>query len=1027
MRSNKNGIFQLKLIAFESMTNNRKITGSFFGGGNPTQKQSLFAVAKKGLLILILLSLNIVSLFAQHQRPPFLAEKYDHWADSVLSTLTPEQRIAQLIMIPAYSNKDKVHVDSIAALVKKHGVGGIIFFQGGPVRQAHMINQLQQLSKVPLMVSLDGEWGLKMRLDSTVRYPYQMALGGLSDERLIYEMGAEVARQAKRAGINVNFAPVVDVNNNANNPVIGFRSFGEEKENVTSKSMAYMKGMQDNGLLASAKHFPGHGDTDVDSHYGLPVLHFSKKRLKDLELYPFQKLMDQGLGSIMVAHMEIPVLDSAENSPSSLSKPIVTNLLKNEMGYEGLIFTDALNMQAVAKYYPPGKVDAKALVAGNDMLLNTMNVSAAIEEIKGALRRGEISQEEIDKRVLKVLKAKAWLGLDRWEPVETDHLIADLNNSAAEFLAEKLTKASLTLLRNENDVLPVKGLENTKIASLSMGANQRTDFQNYLDRYSPMDHFIFPKDGGIDDINALKDSLSGHQLVLVGIHGLGIREGNNNFGISPEMVTLLRSLIESHTVVVSVFGNVYSLGKILGLEHAAGVIAAYQETSLTQDLTAQMIFGGIGAGGKLPVTINHVFSRGDGMKLEGGMRMAYTLPEGVGLASMDLDGIDSMMQMAIKMKAIPGGQVLMAKDGKVFYHKAFGYHTYDSLQVVRVDDLYDMASLTKISTSLAAFMHLKGRGKFDENQTLGHYLKAARGTNKENLVYRDILTHQARLRSWIPFWMSTVRKNGSFKWYTMKADSSRRFPIKVADKLFIHRKYDNKIYKKIFSSPLNAEPGYVYSDLSFILAPKVVEEITGVGFYTYLEENLYKPLGAGTLTFNPYRNFDMDRIVPTEYDSAFRKQLLHGTVHDEGAAMLGGVSGHAGLFGTSNDLAKLMHLYLYDGLYGEEQLIASGVVHEYSKCVFCEEGNYRGMGFDRPNKPGDPNGNAAPSASEKSFGHSGYTGTYTWIDPENKIVYVFLSNRVHPTRENRNIYKLNVRTNIMEEVYKAMKKAKLRE
>lgn len=1027
MRSNKNGIFQLKLIAFKSMYNNRKSTGSSFGGGNPTQKQSLLAVAKKGLLILILLSLSMVSLFAQHLRPPFLAEKYDHWADSVLSTLTPEQRIAQLIMIPAYSNKDKVHVDSIAALVKKHGVGGIIFFQGGPVRQAHMINQFQQLSKVPLMVSLDGEWGLKMRLDSTVRYPYQMALGGLSDERLIYEMGAEVARQAKRAGINVNFAPVVDVNNNANNPVIGFRSFGEEKENVTSKSMAYMKGMQDNGLLASAKHFPGHGDTDVDSHYGLPVLHFSKKRLKDLELYPFQKLMDQGLGSIMVAHMEIPVLDSAENSPSSLSKPIVTNLLKNEMGYEGLIFTDALNMQAVAKYYPPGKVDAKALVAGNDMLLNTMNVSAAIEEIKGALRRGEISQEEIDKRVLKVLKAKAWLGLDRWEPVETDHLIADLNNSAAEFLAEKLTKASLTLLRNENDVLPVKGLENTKIASLSIGANQRTDFQNYLDRYSPMDHFIFPKDGGIDDINALKDSLSGHQLVLVGIHGLGIREGNNNFGISPEMVTLLRSLIESHTVVVSVFGNVYSLGKILGLENAAGVIAAYQETSLTQDLTAQMIFGGIGAGGKLPVTINHVFSRGDGMKLEGGMRMAYTLPEGVGLASMDLDGIDSMMQMAIKMKAIPGGQVLMAKDGKVFYHKAFGYHTYDSLQEVRVDDLYDMASLTKISTSLAAFMHLKGRGKFDENQTLGHYLKAARGTNKENLVYRDILTHQARLRSWIPFWMSTVRKNGSFKWYTMKADSSRRFPIKVADKLFIHRKYDNKIYKKIFSSPLNAEPGYVYSDLSFILAPKVVEEITGVGFYAYLKENLYKPLGAGTLTFNPYRNFDMDRIVPTEYDSAFRKQLLHGSVHDEGAAMLGGVSGHAGLFGTSNDLAKLMHLYLYDGLYGEEQLIASGVVHEYSKCVFCEEGNYRGMGFDRPNKPGDPNGNAAPSASEKSFGHSGFTGTYTWIDPENKIVYVFLSNRVHPTRENRNIYKLNVRTNIMEEVYKAMKKAKLRE
>ncbi|WP_339677674.1 glycoside hydrolase family 3 N-terminal domain-containing protein [Cyclobacterium marinum] len=983
---------------------------------------SLIDLAKKGLLTLILLSFNFVSLFAQ-QDPPFLAEKYEHWADSVLATLSQEERIAQLIMIPAYSNKDKVHVDSIAGLVRDYGVGGIIFFQGGPVRQAQMINKYQKLSKVPLMISLDGEWGLKMRLDSTVRFPYQMALGGITDESLIYEMGAEVARQAKRAGINVNFAPVVDVNNNANNPVIGFRAFGEEKENVTSKSLAYMKGMQDNGILASAKHFPGHGDTNVDSHYGLPVLHFSKKRLKELELYPFQQLMDQGLGSVMVAHMEIPVLDSAINSPSSLSKPIVTDLLKDEMGYKGLIFTDALNMQAVAKYYPPGKVDAKALLAGNDMLLNTMNVPAAIAEIKAALARGEISQEEIDRRVLKVLKAKAWLGLDQWAPVETDHLIADLNNSSANFLAERLTKASLTLLKNDENVLPVKGLENTKIASLSIGANQRTEFQHRLERYSPMDHFVFPKDGNVNDIIALKENLASHQLILVGIHGLGIREGNNNFGISPEMVTLLRTLMDSHTVIVSVFGNVYSLGKIRGLENAAGVIAAYQETSLTQDLTAQMIFGGIGAQGKLPVTINSFFKRGDGLKLEGGIRMAYTSPEGVGLSTEDLTGIDSIMQQAIKGKAIPGGQVLVAKSGKVFYHKAFGYHTYDSLKVVKPDDLYDLASVTKISTSLAAFMHLKGLGKFDENQTLGHYLPAAKGTNKENLKYKDILTHQARLRSWIPFWMSTVKKNGNFKWFTMKKDSSKRFPIKVADSLYIHRNYARKIYKEIFSSPLNAEPGYVYSDLSFILAPKVVEEITGESFYNYLEDNLYKPLGAGTLTFNPYLNFELDRIVPTEYDSAFRKQLLHGMVHDEGAAMLGGVSGHAGLFGSANDVAKLMHLYLYDGLYAEEQLIASGVVHEYGKCVYCEKGNYRGMGFDRPNKPGDPNGNAAPSVSEKSFGHSGFTGTYTWIDPENEIVYVFLSNRVHPTRENRNIYKLNVRTNILEEVYKAMEKA----
>ncbi|WP_162343915.1 glycoside hydrolase family 3 N-terminal domain-containing protein [Cyclobacterium salsum] len=965
---------------------------------------------------------SFMPLYGQKQGPPFLDERFSPWADSVLATMSQEEKIAQLIMIPAYSNKDQVHVDSISNLVKKYGVGGIIFFQGGPVRQAHMINRFQQESKIPLMISLDGEWGLRMRLDSTVRYPYQMALGGIEEEELLYEMGVEVARQAKRAGIHVNFAPVVDINNNPGNPVIGFRSFGEDKENVARKSLAYMKGMQDQGILASAKHFPGHGDTDVDSHYGLPVLHFSKQRLEEIELYPFRKLMDQGLGSVMVAHMQIPVLDDTPNLASTLSKPIVTDLLKEEMGFEGLIFTDALNMQGVAKYYPPGVVDAKALMAGNDMMLNTMDVPATIREVKKVLENGEISAEEIDRRVLKVLMAKAWLGLDEYQPVETEHLMPDLTNSEAEFLSRKLTESSLTLLRNRDNLLPIKGLENVKMASLSLGTSEITDFQRGLERYNPMPHFTFPKSGNLDSLERLKRELSDYPLLFIGLHGLGIREGSNQFGISPEMVVLIRTLMEDHAVVISVFGNVYSLGKITGLEKADGLIAAYQETPLTQDLASQMIFGGIGAKGKLPVAVNSHFRLGDGLQTRAGFRMAYTQPEGVGINAAYLNGIDSLMDLAIREKAIPGGQVLIAKEGKVFYHKAFGFHTYDSLQEVRLDDLYDLASVTKISTSLAAFMHLKGLNKFDENETLGTYLPAARGTNKEQLKYRDILTHQARLRAWIPFWMSTVRKNGRFKWFTMKSDSSRRFPIRVADNLYIHRNYNRKIYKEILTSPLNEEPGYVYSDLSFILAPRVIEAITGEDFYSYLERNLYKPLGAGTLTFNPYKEYPLDRIVPTEVDTAFRKQLLHGTVHDEGAAMLGGISGHAGLFGTSNDVAKLMHLYLYDGSYAKQQLIAPGVVHAYSKCVFCEDGNYRGMGFDRPNRPGDPNGNAAASAPVSSFGHSGFTGIYTWIDPESELVYVFLSNRVYPTRENRTIYQLNVRTNIMEEVYQAMEK-----
>lgn len=959
----------------------------------------------------------------QEAPPPFLhlSEKKEAWVAKVHASLTTDEKIAQLIMVPVYSNKDQIHIDSISRLVATYKVGGMIFFQGGPVRQAHMINRYQRESDVPLMISTDGEWGLAMRLDSTVRFPYQMALGAIQDDSLIYVMGEEIAKHTKRAGLHVNFAPVVDVNNNANNPVIGFRSFGENKENVAQKSIAYMKGMQDNRVLASAKHFPGHGDTNVDSHYGLPVIHFSRKRLEEVELYPFRELMKRGLGSIMVAHMQIPVLDDTPNLASTLSKPIVEGLLKQEMGYEGLVFTDALNMQGVAKYYEPGVVDVKALLAGNDMLLNTMNVPATIREVKKALAAGEISIEEIDKRVLKVLKAKAWLGLDEWKPVETTSLIDDLNTPSAKNLSRELVAKSLTLLRNVDNVLPVGDLATTKIATLSMGAVEKTPFQEGLERYAPMDHYWLSKSATFDDLQILLASLQDYDLVLVGVHGVQLKAGGTQFGITPEMNMMLKELNRTKRTVVSVFGNIYSLASLTDLPNSHAVIGAYQETADTQDLVSQLIFGGIGASGKLPVTVSAQFPVGAGLAISGGQRMAYTLPEALGISSSDLSGIDSLVNVAIRERAIPGAQVLVAKGNKVFYHKAFGYHTYDSLQEVGLDDIYDLASLTKISTSLAALMYLKGEDKFDENKTLGDYLPMARGTNKENLKYSDILTHQAGLRAWIPFWQSTVRKSGKFKWFTMKSDSSARFPIRVAENLFIHRKYARRIYREIMESPINPDQGYVYSDLSFILAPLVVEEISGQQFEPFLRTHLFDPIGAKDLVFNPYKNYLPENVVETEYDSLFRKQLLHRTVHDEGAAMMGGVSGHAGLFGNANALAKLMHLYLRNGSYGDQELIPNGIVHQYGKCVHCPSGNYRAMGFDRPNRPGDPSGNAAPSAPASSFGHTGFTGTYAWIDPVNDLIYIFLSNRVNPTRENRRLYLLNTRTNVMEVVYQALK------
>ena len=964
-------------------------------------------------------------LFNPATDPPFLNAD-PHWVDSVFNSLTPDQRIAQLIMIPVYSNKDQAHIDSISNLINTYKIGGLIFFQGGPVRQAKMTNRYQRESKVPLMVSLDGEWGLGMRLDSTVSFPYQMAMGGIEDEKLIYKMGAEIARQCKRMGINVNFAPSVDINNNANNPVIGFRSFGEDKYNVARKSLAYMKGMQDHHVLASAKHFPGHGDTNVDSHLGLPLIDFSRIRLDSTELYPFRELIAHGLGSVMVAHMNIPVLDNTPNLASTLSKPIVTDLLKGELGFRGLVFTDALNMQGVAKFYPPGIVDVKALLAGNDVLLNTMDVKTTIQEIKKAIRNKEITQQEVDARCRKVLAAKQWMGLDEWKPIETKHLIDDLNNPHAEYLNRQLVEASLTLLRNKQNILPIRTLDTLKVAALAIGTTKETDFQRGLAKYTKIDTFFLPANNSIADLQRLKEQLADYNLIIAGVHRLQLKAGSGTFGITSEMNLFLKDLIRSKPTIVADFGNVYSLAKFEGVEKADAVIAAYQEDYLTQDLVAQMVFGGIGAKGKLPVTVSNAFAVGDGLQTKGGLRLAYTVPEAVGLKTQDLAGIDSLVAEAIREKATPGAQVLVAKDGKVIYYKSFGYHTYDEQVPVQNTDLYDMASITKISTSLAAFMKLKGEGRFDVDQTLGHYLPMMKGSNKENLKYRDILTHQARLKSWISFWQETKKKNGKFKPGIYRADSSASFPYKVADNLYISSNYAKKIYKKIKESPLNETPGYVYSDLSFILAPRVVQNITGIDFQTYLKENIYKPIGASTLTFNPYRQYPLSRIVPTEVDTLFRMQLLNGTVHDEGAAMLGGISGHAGLFGDANDLAKLMQLYLNDGIYGGKRIIADGTVSEFSKCQFCDQGNYRGLGFDRPAKPGAEDSNSAPSAPVASFGHSGFTGTYTWIDPVNNIVYVFLSNRVNPTRENNKLSKLNTRTGILEVVYDAIKKAEAR-
>ncbi len=1048
--------------------------------GSLTLPDSLLMSVSQRLLVLLLCVVIPFSPLRAQTSPAFLNTSRA-WADSVLNTLTLDERIGQLIMVAGYSNRSRTYEDSLVTLVRQYRLGGVVFFQGGPLRQAKLTNRMQAQAAVPLLIAMDAEWGLAMRLDSTVRYPYQMTLGAMQGhDELLYQMGADLARQFRRLGVHVNFAPTVDVNNNPNNPVINFRSFGENKELVFQKSLAFLRGMQDNHLLTSLKHFPGHGDTGTDSHFDLPVISKSRAALDSLELYPFRRLIQAGASGVMIAHLNIPALDSTRNLPSTLSPAIVSRLLKKELGFQGLIFSDAMNMQAITKLFPGGVADRMGLEAGMDVLEFSTNVPASIAEIRRAVDEGRISRESIDERCRKILQAKAWVGLDNVQRVKLDNLVTDLNQPQSEVLNRQLIEHSLTLVKNDQNLIPFRALDTLRIASVSIDAptppgavtgatgpsEPTTAFQQMLGNYIQMDHFTVSSKTPDSTLAALRTSLRAYNMLLVGVHLNGIRPAG--YGLQSRTAALLDSLTQSGRAVVTVFGNAYAMDKLPGLARARAILLGYQPGVLGEELAAQALFGAIGLSGRLPVSVNKQYPAGLGQSTQPLGRLAYTIPEAVGIDGRWLRAqVDSLVNAGLAAHAFPGCVVQMAKDGKVILRKAYGSHTYETspadgnpvvirsaqftdqmdgqrnnptglarnVAVVsipppsdlnrptRLDDLFDLASVTKISTSTPALMRLVDEGKFDINGTMGQYLPRFRKSNKDTLVWRNVLTHQAGLKAWIPFWRDAINPDGSFKRNTFATVRSKRYPIEVTDSLFLHRSYSHVIFDAIRDSPLNppkAKPEYVYSDLSFYLYPQIVKSLTGVDFETYLKNTFYKPLGASTLTYNPRRFYPLSRLVPTERDSLFRKTLIWGRVHDEGAAMLDGLSGHAGLFGSANDLMKLVQMYLQRGSYGGQQFLSPDVLTTFTRYQFPEVGNRRGLGFEKPSYKFS--GNAPRSASASSFGHSGFTGTFTWADPDYGLTYVFMSNRVYPTRANNKISELNIRTNVVEKLYQAIQR-----
>ncbi len=955
-----------------------------------------------------------------------LFEKHNaKWVDSLMTTMTLDEKIGQLMM--PRGNYTNVPYDSTLLLqwVRDYKIGGLVLFANQPTRQALMVNLLQKNSKIPLFIGMDLEWGLTQRLDSTVRFPYAMTQGAMQGgDDLVYKMGIEVGRQCRRMGVHINYAPTGDINNNPNNPVISFRSFSENREIVLNKATAYMKGMQEQQILTSAKHFPGHGDTDVDSHADLPLIRHDRKHLDSLELYPFREMIKRGVNGVMVAHLNVPGLDTTKNLPTTLSKTVIQEVLRKQLNFKGLVFTDAMEMQGVAKFYPPGVANVKALIAGNDILETFMDVPNTVKEIKKAIENKEITLAELDDKVRRILIAKSWAGLDHYQPIELKNLIEDLNPKSAEFLSRTMVENAVTVLKNKDNILPIRDLSKLRIAAVSLGkpvlgTDSPTNFQTMLGNYTTVDAFNLLPSSADSVVEKVKESLKNYDLVIVGIHGLGIRPAAK---IAPEVQKLAQNFMNLNNSIVCVFGSPYTLPKFEGIQNAKGLIMAYQETISTQEITAQLIFGALGARGKLPVTVNEDYKVGQGIFTEPIGRFEYTLPEKVGINSKKLAfRIDSLVNLGLNAKAYPGASVLVAKDGKVIFQKTYGYHTYDQSQTVKANDVYDLASITKISTSLPALMAMQDQGKFNLDMTLGQLMPKWKKSNKKDLIMRDILTHQARLRAWIPFWKEIAQNpDGTWKPKTFEDHFSKKFPIQVAEKLFLHKDFSKMLIKAIEESPLNEKTGYVYSDLSYYLYPQIIKRLTGQDFEDFLKENFYAQLGANSLTYNVARIRPLTQIVPTEYDSLFRKELIHGRVHDEGATMLNGISGHAGLFGNANDLAKLIQMYLNGGYYGGKRYLQEKTLKEWTSYPFAVEVNARrGVGFDKPDRK-RKGISAAPSASEQSFGHSGFTGTFTWADPKTGILYVFLSNRVYPTRNNSKISDLNIRTQLGEVIISSL-------
>ncbi len=910
------------------------------------------------------------------------------WVESTLQKLTLEQKVGQMFFAAFSGDHFAVGTPErkrIENLVKQWQIGGFHIWRGEPYAFAHLANALQRISNVPLLFEADFEHGTGWRFPGGVDFPPAMAISATGDTALAYEMGRITGVEARAMGIHLTFSPVVDVNNNPANPIINTRSFGETPEQVIRFATAFIRGAHAAGLLTTAKHFPGHGDTGMDSHLSLATIDSDSARLFSVELPPFQAAIAAGVDAIMGAHINLTRWPMPPYTPATLSPEILTGLLRQKLGFQGLIFTDAMGMYAVHKNFTERYAAIAAIKAGADIILVSPQLPEAIRAVVEAVRRGDIPEARIDASVRRILNVKARLGLHRQRLVDADRLPERLGTSGAVEVADQAAQKAMTLLRNRDQIVPIAPEFQQKTVHVIMASRQPIVKlgEAFLNKLRP----VFP-DLQVDYLNdtvseecfsGILDRARSADLLILPLFAFvqAYREGTE---FSPEVWGMLDRLLSLPSPAIAIaFGSPYLLPR---LENADAYLCTYGPTNILQEAAANALLGRAPITGRIPVSLPGFFRRGDGLQVHpeqalqplttetAAPRVRIGLPQEAGFRRNGFAGIDSMMHQAVRDSVFPGAVLLVARNGVIAHFKAYGKMGYGKWdRPVPLNAIYDLASLTKVIATTTAAMLMAQSGQLDLDAAVQGYLPEFVGENKDRVTVRHLLTHSSGLPP--------------FKRY------------------FLENLQPGEIIDRILKEPLEYEPGTQtrYSDLGMILLGKIIEKLSGQPLDRFCHDRIFEPLGMTETFFNPPAPL-LDRIPPTENDP-WRGRMVHGVVHDENAYALGGVSGHAGLFSSARDLAIFAQMMLNGGRYDDVRLLDRKIIEEFTRRQDIVPGSTRALGWDTPG----PRSSAGRLMSRKAFGHTGFTGTSIWIDPDRKLFVILLSNRVHPTRKNRKLYR----------------------